>query len=142
MKLSILTLAFVILAILPQAFAMEHGTDKSVVAHEPAVTAVMFFSTSCASCKILDPRMKEALNGIEADKIDIVVFDFTNKNTIAATKALATEKGLESVLNEFGARTGFIALVDAENHITDRIGVDDNTLDIIVKLNKAIASAS
>ena len=139
MKLSILTLAFVILATLPQAFAMEHTTKT---AHNPAVTAVMFFSTHCGSCKILDPRMKEALATVEEGKIDVVTFDFTNKDKIAATKTLAAEKGLDSVLQKFGARTGFVALVDKEGNVTDKINVSDDTAEIIAKLNKAIASAS
>lgn len=143
MKATLLTLAFAVLAFIPQVFAMNHGDHaEKMAAPAPAATAVIFFSESCGSCKILDPVMKEAMQAINTDKVDVVKFDFTNKDTIAATRTLASEKNVEATLQKYGAKTGFVVLLDAAGNEVDIVKVDDNATDIAVKLVKAITTKS
>lgn len=136
MKLSILTLAFAILAFIPLSQAMD---KKASMAN---IKAVVFFSETCSSCKILEPRLTEAMNVINPDKLQIVKFDFTDKKKIMATKELAEKQNVNDILQKYGARTGFVSLVNKDGQEVDLINVDDNTADIAAKLAKAIASAS
>lgn len=139
MKLSLLTLAFAVLTFLPQSFAMDGKTDTMT---KTAVTAVAFHSDNCGSCKVLGPKMKEAMNAINQDKVDVVKFDFTNKNTIEATKILAANKNLNDILQQYGAKTGFVVLLNAEGKEVDKLKVGHDTPEIAAKLAKVIASAS
>ena len=141
MKLSLLTLAFALLAFIPQSYAMK---DKMAgMAHEKAnIKAVMFFSENCGSCKILDPRLKEAMNAINQNKVDVVKFDFTNEATKMETQKLADKKGLGKILSEYGPKTGFVALIDKNGNVIDKLKVDHDTAEIAAKLAKAIASTS
>ena len=141
MKLTILTMAFALMALLPQAFAMDdHGHDHSKAMDEKAATAVVFYSVNCASCKILEPRMMEAMQAINKDNLNVVKLDFSSKETIEASKTLAAEKGVESTLQSYGAKTGFVVLLDKEGNEIDKLKVDDNTADIAAKLARAIVS--
>ena len=139
MKLTIFILAFAILAIIPQAFAMD---DTTKIMAEPTLKAIAFHSDSCGSCKILGPKMKDAMGAINQDRIDVVKFDFTNKETIAKTKELANSKGVNNILQQFGAKTGFVVIVNKDGNVVDKLKVNDSTAEIAAKLAKAIASAS
>ncbi len=139
MKSIMFLMAFLVTALpfSPQSHADEMAKDKMMKdIQKPA--AVVFFSENCGSCKILDPRMKEAMSQIKENAVDVVVFDFSNKDKIAMTKAMAEEKGLNDVLNKFGARTGFVALVDKDGNIVDKINVSHDVEDIKTKINALI----
>lgn len=140
MKFQILTLAFALLAFLPQSFAMD-GEHKEMMA-KPAVKAVAFHSDNCGSCKILGPRMQEAMNAINQDKVDLVKLDFTDEDTTQKTMSMAAGKGLSGIIEENGTKTGWVALVNAEGKVVDKIKVDHDTPEIAAKLAKAIATAS
>jgi len=135
---SIVYLVALLIAVMPFTSHAEDMMKDAMMEKEAKPTAVMFFSANCGSCKILDPRMKEALAGFEEGAIDVVVFDFTNKDAIATTTALAEEKGLTNVLQEYGARTGFVALVDKDGNIADKINVSNDVEAIKTKLNALI----
>ncbi len=142
MKLTILTLALVVLAGIPQiAKAMDTHAQSGEMS-KPVVTAVAFHSDNCGSCKILGPKMMKAMGAINKDKISVVKFNFTDKETIAATKTLAASKGVNDVLQQYGAKTGFVVLLNAEGEEVDKLTVNDSTADIAAKMAKAIASAS
>ena len=127
---------FIALVIAVMPFT-SHAED-TMAKEELKPAAVMFFSANCGSCKVLDPRMKEALAHIHNEALDVIVFDFTNRAAITQTKALAEEKALTNVLNEYGARTGFVALVDEKGRIIDEINVGHDVDAIKAKLKALI----
>ncbi len=144
---SLLTLAFALLAFVPTSHAMEeHGMmikDKMMAEKAgPAVKAVVFYSDSCGSCKILEPKMMKAMKAVNMDQIDVVKLDFSSKDTIEATKVLATDKELGGLLQKFGAKTGFVTLVGADGVIINKIGKDDTEAEIATKLVTAVVNAS
>jgi len=140
---SLLTLAFALLAFLPQAHAMEKEAMMKDAMHKaPAVKAVVFFSENCGACKVLDPKMKAAMQAVNMDKIDVVMLDFTSKESIEIVRKTAAEKGLDPILQKFGAKTGFVTLVDGNGAIVDKIGKDDTEAQIASKLVTAVLNAS
>jgi len=146
---SLLTLAFAVLAFMPKAQAMDEMHSKTMMDNKPVmaaeaqnVRAVVFYSENCGSCKILDPKMKAAMAAVNTDKIDVVKLDFTSKETIEATKVLAVDKELGGLLQKFGAKTGFVTLVDANGQIIDKIGKNDTEAEIAAKVTKAILENS
>jgi len=140
MKISILTLAFAVLAYLPQSFAMDGKTHA--MTDKNNVKAILFYAENCGSCKVLDPRMKEALEVVNKSKIDMIKFDFSNSDAIAATKTTATKMGLNETLQKYGAKTGFAVLLDHNGKEVTKFKVDHTTADIASEMAKAIASAS
>lgn len=107
---------------------------SNAMAHAPKAKAVVFFSEQCGSCKIIDPLMQEALTKIDGDKIDVVKFDFTDAQAIQKTKALAADKDVRYLLTEYGAKTGFIVLLDKDGKMTDKITKTDDLESIVNKL--------
>ena len=134
MKFSLFLMAFALISVLPiTAHAFDetkmpvlktHGgeahqdtmvkTEQSV-----AIKAVAFHSDSCGSCKVIGPRIVEALEIVNPNKVEMIKFDFTNKQTIEETKSLATAKNVDPILQKYGARTGWVALVDANGVVVD-----------------------
>lgn len=148
MKITLMTLALITMgafaAFIPSANAMDkHMNDKKTMMEgKPAVTAVLFFSENCGSCKVIDPRLEAATTAFDDSKFDVVKLDFTNDATKAATKQLAAAKGLTATMTEYGPRTGFALLVNAQGEVVDQIKVDHDTADIAAKIAKAIVQAS
>jgi len=140
MKSLLLTLALALVAFVPQSFAMDDTMHNKMEA--APVKAVVFYSDTCSSCKILGPQMMKAMQAVNTDKVDVVKFDFSSKDTIAATKILATEKGVDAVLQSYGVKTGFVVLLDKNGQEVDKLKVDDNAADIAAKITKAIVNQS
>ncbi len=139
---TLLTLAVAMMVFVPTVFAMEHGHSHDKMEEAAPVTAVVFYAANCGSCKILEPRMMEAMKAVNMDKINVVKFDFSSKETIAATRTLATEQGVEGVLQQYGAKTGFVVLLDKDGKEVNKLKVDDDASDIAAKVVKAIVDAS
>ena len=139
MKTTLLTMAFALLAFIPQVFAMD-GTVEAT--KEAPIKAVVFYSDSCGSCKILEPNMMKAMGAINTDKIDVVKFDFSNKDKIAATRTLAADKGVEATLQQYGAKTGFVILLNDKGEEVGKLKVDDDAAAIAAKVTAAIIAAS
>lgn len=74
------------------------------------IAAVKFHADNCGACKKLDPKISE-LKGKFDEGVVFVQFDFTNDNAKAKTKSMATEQGLNPVL-ESNKGTGYIVLYD------------------------------
>lgn len=153
MKFTLLTAAFALFLTAPaqaetfetttppkMVMATEHTMEEKIEA--PAIKAVAFHSDSCGSCKIIGPRMMEAITIINPAKLSMVKFDFTNKQSIAATKELAKKANVDNILQKYGAKTGFVVLVNNAGDVVDTIKVDHDTSEIASKLAMAIANAS
>ena len=115
--------------------------DKEVMEIAP-VRAVAFHSDNCGSCKILGPRLMETAGAFEAGQFEIVKFDMTNKQSIEETKQLAAEKGVDNILQKYGAKTGFVVLVNAQGEEVDMLKVDHNIEDMTTKINNALEKAA
>ena len=168
MKLSILTMTLALLAAFPltaNAFdndkvpalqnaaetVVETVTDapevkatmeKADAMEDPAIKAVVFYSDSCGSCKILEPRVKEAMGAINQDRVEVIKLDFSNKDTIEATKTLATTAGVNDILQEYGAKSGFVVLVNKDGEVIEKLTKKDETSDIAGKLAMSIAKSA
>ena len=144
---SILTiLALAIFAIIPAALADNHSTHKDMGKNDakeiisPQVNAVIFYSDTCGSCKILEPKMMDAMAVINTDRINVVKLDFSNEATIEASKIRAKENNVGTTLQAYGVKTGFVVLVDNEGNEIGKISVDDSAEDIATKLTTAALS--
>jgi len=118
MKKLLSILAIAMIAIAPQAIAEMADKKEAMMEKKmeaPATTAVAFHADWCGGCKILGPKMKEVMNGLDEDtkaKFGFVKFDFTDDATKAASKTAAMENSLTGVYPEGKPSTGVVKLID------------------------------
>ena len=108
----------------------------------PTIKAVMFYADNCGSCKILDPKLQEAMTIINDEKLELVKFDFSNKDKIAMTRDLAKNAEVDNILQEYGAKTGFVVLVNQKGEVVEKLTKKDDTAEIAGKLAMSIAKNS
>ena len=97
---------------------------------------VAFHSDNCGSCKVLGPKLMEALNDTSAE-VEFVKFDYTDRTTIEKSKMLASEKGLTDLQKKHGAKTGFALLVSSDGSVAKKFTRGSDESDILAALNAA-----
>jgi len=77
----------------------------------PQLVAVTFSSAWCAACRILSPRLADAMRAFENEPVRFIDFDFSfgPSETLAAE---AEQLGIADVYEQFKGATGFTVLVD------------------------------
>jgi len=114
-------------------FTLALYTSPALKAAEPPeearLLAVSFHSANCPACQVLEPRINTVIPEYRGAGVKFVRFDFTFKEP-EALEALAREKGLDDIFNDYRGATGFMLLVergtgDILSTITVRDTVDD-----------------
>ena len=99
-----------------EAMESKVSDAKDAMMAKPAVYAVAFHSDNCGSCKVLGPKMGEAVSGFEADDLQVVKFDLTDEVTSAAALATATSHNWTEIYTSNAPKTGFVLLIDGETN--------------------------
>lgn len=89
----------------------EAGEEKEAAR---SVYIVKVHADWCGTCTRLEPTWKQ----IEAklgDRAELVVFDVTDRDSVAAARAEADRLGLRAVFDAHKSRTGTIAIVDGKS---------------------------
>lgn len=108
----------------------------------PRVIAASFTSAWCSSCRILEPRLAEAMPAFRDAAIEFVEFDFTFGET-EELGARAAAHGLARLYEANKGATGFTVLVDARTgEIIDTLTMNFSVADIRGALKRALAIAS
>ena len=115
MKYILPLFTLMIFVIAPTAHADNHGEKMT----KPGTTVVAYHADWCGSCKILGPKMENAMNSLDAEtkaKLKKVKFDFTDDATKATTKEKAEKHNLAAMLpsGEGKPPTGFVKVIDTE----------------------------
>ncbi|MGB7202650.1 MAG: thioredoxin domain-containing protein [Pyrinomonadaceae bacterium] len=88
--------------------------DDKMMDKRPVVVAIR--ADWCPYCKKLEPVMMELMKDY-SEKLNFVVFDITNEKTIAASKQLAKEKGLEEFFDENKDKSAFVAILKENKQV-------------------------
>jgi len=132
----------VILLTLTLALAVPQSASARANFTAPKLYAVALYADWCSACKVLDPKVKEAIEegSLLAKDILFVTMDFTDKPRIHQSKMLARELGLEWLLTKIGSKTGYIVLVNPETQSEIiRIYADSEIADILKTFEDALA---
>lgn len=132
-------------AILIMAFAL-FGTIGNVHSETPPLnysskpTLVIFYADWCGSCKILEPKLEQAMGMLEnKDALKIVRFDLTDDTTKAKSADMAGENGLTDIYNAHAPKTGFIVMAQNGQEM-GRLTKSDDVATIKAKLETFVTS--
>ena len=135
---SFFVMAFAVFAFVAPATAMkamDHDTAKPTVA--------IFYADWCGSCKVMEPKMNEAISQLnEQSALTVVKFDLTNEETKTKAASMAAEHGLTDLYNAKAPKTGFAILVNESGNNPMTITKADSVEVIKAKLETYIATKS
>ncbi len=104
--LFVLTAIFALIGI-PALQAMEPA--------QPKVVGLMFYSDTCASCKILDPKIQTVKKDYVAKPILFATLDHSNEGSKNQAALLADSLGLGKVYAAQEKASGFLLLVNPKS---------------------------
>jgi len=115
--------------------------DSEAQAQKPML--VTFTAEWCGSCKILEPKLEQALTNDKINSgLEVVIFDFTNNDTKAAAASLADEKGLTDIFQKHGPKTGFSLMVGQNMQEQGRFTKENSVEEIETTLEEFINNHS
>jgi thiol-disulfide isomerase/thioredoxin len=108
---------------------------------EPKVVGLMFFADTCASCKVLDPKIQAVKGEFVEQPILFATFDHSNDATKAQSAMLAAALGVGGIYAAQEKASGFLVLVDAKTRQpVGKLTRDMSEDDIKAEINKALKS--
>jgi len=106
---------------------------------EPKVVGLMFFADTCASCKVLDPKIQAVKGEFVEEPILFATFDHSNDGTKAQAAMLAAALGVGDIYAAQEKASGFLVLVDAKTkQPVGKLTRDMSEDDIKAEINKAL----
>jgi thiol-disulfide isomerase/thioredoxin len=108
---------------------------------EPKVVGLMFWADTCASCKVLDPKIHAVKKEFVEQPILFATFDHSDDVTKLQAAMLAAELGVGDIYKAQEKASGFLILVDAKTkQPVGKLTRDMSEEDIRKEINKALRS--
>lgn len=98
---------------------------------------IVFYADFCGQCKILEPKLEEALKTMDTKSFEQVKFNYTDRDTIMHSKEIAAEKGLTDLQKKYGAKTGFAVIANQEGQEIAFISANESVDEISATLQAA-----
>ncbi|MGB0906033.1 MAG: thioredoxin family protein [Maricaulaceae bacterium] len=95
-----------------------HSTFANALGTKPDVYVVMFSASWCSPCKIVEPKIKQALNTLGDPNIEYVNIDISNPALSEAGAHKAFNREIVAQYNGWLGVTGFAAIIDADTKRT------------------------
>lgn len=96
-----------------QMSARPHSVAKAV----PDVYVVMFRADWCAPCKVVEPRLGDALRSLSDPRIEYINIDISSGNG-AYNANTVFDRGIVEQYNRWMGVTGFAAVIDGDTKRT------------------------
>ncbi|TVQ85545.1 MAG: thioredoxin [Micavibrio sp.] len=103
----------------------------------PEITIMKFDAEWCASCRAMEPALKEFLEETAGKPVLFVPLNLTDKNTRQHSAYLAASLGFGDVFEKHGDRTGFALLLDKDGNEKGRFTRDMDAEAMMAALKKA-----
>jgi len=107
---------------------------------QPKVVGLMFYSDTCGSCKILDPKIETVKKDYVAKPILFATLDHSNDGSKNQAALLADSLGLGKVYAAQEKASGFMLLVNPKTgEVIEKLTRDMTEAEIAATIDKAIA---
>ena len=107
------------------------------------VIAVKFHADWCGSCKAMGPVFSELEAKFDTQPVLYLTLDHTREHQRQQAMWLVQELGMDNVWAEYGGKTGFILLIDADSkEVLTKLTRENNLKDMGAQLKEAVAKAS
>ena len=119
--------------------AMQPAKMKSA-ARAPEAILVVFHADWCPSCQALGPKLeKGVMPEVKDESFLVVELDFTDRNSNQGEYMLSA-LGLDHLWEQFGRKTGFAVLVDADTkQVIQRYGPQNSADEMVKGIKQASA---
>lgn len=119
--------------------APNAGNNESA-ARAPEAILVVFHADWCPSCQALGPKLeKGVMPEVKDESFLVVELDFTDRNSNQGEYMLSA-LGLGHLWEQFGRKTGFAVLVDAQTkQVIQRYGPQNSTDEMVKGIKQASA---
>ncbi len=132
--------AFVLSIAFVAAVAPTSSATAEPVA-EPRVVTVLLYADWCASCKIVDPALKEAAAGFTDGRVAFATVDMTTDETKAATLAALDKLGVRAIVEPEAVKTGKALIIDtATGEIKARLTKADTAQQMAARIKSVLDS--
>jgi len=136
MKNKLIQLACALVATLGLGLGSAHAAEAA----QPKVVGLMFYSDTCASCKILDPKIQTVKNDYATKPILFATLDHSNDGSKNQAALLADSLGLGKVYSAQEKASGFMLLVNPKTgEVIEKLTRDMTEAEITAAIDKAIA---
>ncbi len=106
---------------------------------QPKVVGLMFYSDTCGSCKILDPKIQSVKKDFVTQPILFATLDHSNDGSKNQAALLAESLGLSKVYAAQEKASGFLLLVNPESgEIITKVSRDMSEADIKAAFDQAL----
>jgi len=118
---------------LTQAHALETA--------QPEVVGLMFYSDTCGSCKILDPKIESVKKDYTTKPILFATLDHSNEGSKNQAALLAEALGLNEIYAAQEKASGFMLLINPQSgEVITKLTRDMSEADIKAAFDKALQS--
>ncbi|MEL6686937.1 MAG: thioredoxin domain-containing protein [Pseudomonadota bacterium] len=114
---SFLTLTALAFASFGTVASIAKAQTYRVTQTMPDVYVVMFRADWCAPCKIVEPRLSDALHSLQDPRIEYLNIDISGGNGSWNANAVF-DRGIVDQYNRWMGVTGFAAIIDADTKRT------------------------
>lgn len=133
----VVVMALAAIAVPPVTRAQETATKEG-----PKVVGLLFYADWCASCKALEPMLKEVKKQVMDQPIYFTRVDMTDDCTKKQSGMFAEWVGLGEIYREYAPKTGFMLLIDAkEKKVLDKLTKTQSEAELKAAIEQAIAKA-
>lgn len=133
----VVVMALAAIAVPPVTRAQETAPKEG-----PKVVGLLFYADWCASCKALEPKLKEVKKQVMDQPIYFTRVDMTDDCTKKQSGMFAEWVGLGEIYREHAPKTGFMLLIDAkEKKVLDKLTKTQSEAELKAAIEQAIAKA-
>lgn len=94
------------------------ATQATALGAKPDMYVVMFSASWCGPCKIVEPKIKQALNNLGDPSIEYIDIDVSTAALSEAGAHKAFDRKIVPQYNSWLGVTGFAAIIDADTKRT------------------------
>jgi thiol-disulfide isomerase/thioredoxin len=123
----------------PMAIAQTANSQKLANSLQGKPVLIDIYATWCGRCKTIAPTLSQIKDKYK-DKVHFLVFDVSDRNTLAQAEVQAEKLGLKSYFAKNRTYTSLVSILDPRTgQVVDEFQGNPNLQEYVIAIDKAIA---